>query len=74
MLLFQISLAADFDYIQNQYGFNYDYEPYKFWKNFYNAVNNMCITDNNCFHKFNLDNYCCFLQCCNIIQYITRDE
>ena len=39
------------------------------------VISNVCLTDNSCNTDFlNIKNYCCGVQCCDMFNYIVRNE
>ena len=43
-------------------------------KNLDKKFDNLCVMNDNCNTFWTLKNYCCKVQCCDVISYITRDE
>ena len=41
---------------------------------FKEGLENACLTNEQCLKKFWVNNYCCEFKCCNVFQYLFRDE
>ena len=47
---------------------------YKFGKKIIETVEKFCINNHNCYKPINLNSYCCNYHCCNMLEYIIRNE